>query len=43
MENIAKMLEEKEKEIAEALYKDLSKPEIEAFISEVSLFTFGLC
>ncbi|XP_009355863.2 aldehyde dehydrogenase family 3 member H1 [Pyrus x bretschneideri] len=35
LENIAKMLEEKEKEIAEALYKDLSKPEIEAFISEI--------
>ncbi|KAL6284823.1 hypothetical protein ACE6H2_015752 [Prunus campanulata] len=35
LENIAKMLEEKEKEIAEALYKDLSKPEVEAFISEI--------
>ncbi|KAM1201003.1 hypothetical protein FF1_017333 [Malus domestica] len=35
LENIAKMLEEKEKEITEALYKDLSKPEIEAFISEI--------
>ncbi|CAB4309200.1 unnamed protein product [Prunus armeniaca] len=35
LENIAKMLEEKEKEITEALYKDLSKPEVEAFISEI--------
>ncbi|OIW00359.1 hypothetical protein TanjilG_29926 [Lupinus angustifolius] len=36
LEGIAKMLEEKEKEIAEALYKDLSKPALEAFISEFS-------
>lgn len=43
LENIAKMLEEKEKEITEALYKDLSKPEVEAFISEVSFFSFSPC
>ncbi|MED6218409.1 Aldehyde dehydrogenase 3 member I1, chloroplastic [Stylosanthes scabra] len=30
------MLEEKEKEILEALYKDLSKPRLEGFIAEVS-------
>ncbi|KAK7247613.1 hypothetical protein RIF29_42499 [Crotalaria pallida] len=36
LEGIAKMLEEKEKEIAEALYKDLSKPALEAFITEIS-------
>ncbi|XP_027340668.1 aldehyde dehydrogenase family 3 member I1, chloroplastic-like isoform X2 [Abrus precatorius] len=33
---VARMLEEKEKEITEALYQDLSKPELEAFISEIS-------
>ncbi|MED6218410.1 Aldehyde dehydrogenase 3 member I1, chloroplastic, variant 2 [Stylosanthes scabra] len=36
LEGIAKMLEEKEKEILEALYKDLSKPRLEGFIAEVS-------
>ncbi|KAI4336469.1 hypothetical protein L6164_014991 [Bauhinia variegata] len=36
LKGIAKMLEEKEKDIIEALYKDLSKPGFEAFISEVS-------
>ncbi|KAK7358782.1 hypothetical protein VNO77_00721 [Canavalia gladiata] len=36
LEGIARMLEEKEKEIAEALDKDLSKPELEAFITEIS-------
>ena len=41
LEAIAKMLEEKEKEIIEALDKDLSKPGLEAFISEVS--TFLIC
>lgn len=35
LNNIARMLDEKEKDIIEALYKDLSKPELEAFISEV--------
>lgn len=35
LKGIEKMLEEKEKAIAEALYKDLSKPELEAFVSEV--------
>jgi hypothetical protein len=32
---IDKMIEEKEKDITEALSKDLSKPELEAFIAEV--------
>ncbi|XP_062007406.1 aldehyde dehydrogenase family 3 member H1-like isoform X1 [Rosa rugosa] len=36
LSNIARMLDEKEKDIIEALYKDLSKPELEAFISEIS-------
>ncbi|XP_061346796.1 aldehyde dehydrogenase family 3 member H1-like [Gastrolobium bilobum] len=36
LEGIAKMLEEKEKEISEALDKDLSKPGVEAFITEIS-------
>ncbi|KAL2342886.1 hypothetical protein Fmac_004171 [Flemingia macrophylla] len=36
LEAIVKMLEEKEEEITDALYKDLSKPQFEAFISEVS-------
>ncbi|XP_008246188.1 PREDICTED: aldehyde dehydrogenase family 3 member B1-like, partial [Prunus mume] len=40
LENIAKMLEEKEKEITEALYKDLSKPEVEAFISECLFISY---
>lgn len=35
LNNIARMLDEKERDIIEALYKDLSKPELEAFISEV--------
>lgn len=38
LEAIAKMLEEKEKEITEALYKDLGKPRLEAFITEVFNF-----
>ncbi|TXG60258.1 hypothetical protein EZV62_014831 [Acer yangbiense] len=37
IESIAKMVEEKEKEITEALYKDLSKPETESFVSEISM------
>ncbi|XP_020203974.1 aldehyde dehydrogenase family 3 member H1 [Cajanus cajan] len=36
LEAIARMLEEKEKEITEALYEDLSKPQFEAFIAEVA-------
>lgn len=35
LQNIAKMIDEKERCIAEALYQDLSKPELEAFIAEV--------
>ncbi|MBA0726091.1 hypothetical protein Golax_001941 [Gossypium laxum] len=42
LESISKMIDEKEKEIVEALQKDLSKPELEAFLSEVetSLATY---
>ncbi|KAG2711471.1 hypothetical protein I3843_04G072100 [Carya illinoinensis] len=36
LKSIEKMVEEKEMEITEALYKDLSKPAFEAFISEIS-------
>ncbi|KAF3439291.1 hypothetical protein FNV43_RR17567 [Rhamnella rubrinervis] len=36
LNSISKMLDEKEKDITSALYKDLSKPEIEAFVSEIS-------
>ncbi|KAJ9177874.1 hypothetical protein P3X46_013031 [Hevea brasiliensis] len=36
LESIRKMIVENEKEIAKALYDDLSKPEFEAFISEIS-------
>ncbi|KAG6660607.1 aldehyde dehydrogenase family 3 member H1-like [Carya illinoinensis] len=36
LKSIEKMVEEKEKEITEALHKDLSKPAVEAFISEIS-------
>nr|KJB75338.1 hypothetical protein B456_012G037500 [Gossypium raimondii] len=35
LESISKMIDEKEKEIVEALRKDLSKPELEAFLSEI--------
>jgi aldehyde dehydrogenase (NAD+) len=35
LKGIEKMVEEREKDISEALYKDLSKPEFEAFVSEV--------
>lgn len=35
LESIAKMLEEKEKDILEALHKDLAKPAFEGFIAEV--------
>ncbi|KAG5528977.1 hypothetical protein RHGRI_029589 [Rhododendron griersonianum] len=42
LENILKMVEQREKDILSALHKDLSKPEQEAFISEVSL-TKGSC
>lgn len=35
LEGIAKMLDEKEKEIINALDKDISKPALEAFITEV--------
>ncbi|KAK3211396.1 hypothetical protein Dsin_016102 [Dipteronia sinensis] len=42
IESISKMVEEKEKEIIEALYKDLSKPETESFVSEISMLK-GSC
>lgn len=35
LQNIAKMIDEKERSITEALYQDLSKPELEAFLAEV--------
>jgi len=35
LQNIARMIDEKEKCITEALYQDLSKPELEAFLAEV--------
>uniref|UniRef100_A0A2P2LRG1 Aldehyde dehydrogenase family 3 member I1ic-like n=1 Tax=Rhizophora mucronata TaxID=61149 RepID=A0A2P2LRG1_RHIMU len=35
LKGIVKMVEDKEKEIAEALHMDLDKPELEAFVSEV--------
>ncbi|KAF3959725.1 hypothetical protein CMV_015486 [Castanea mollissima] len=36
LKSIEKMLEEKENDITEALYKDLSKPGLEAFVAEIS-------
>nr|CAC84903.1 aldehyde dehydrogenase [Arabidopsis thaliana] len=36
LQNIARMIDEKEKCITEALYQDLSKPELEAFLAEIS-------
>eukprot|EP00257_Ricinus_communis_P006976 XP_002522917.2 aldehyde dehydrogenase family 3 member I1, chloroplastic [Ricinus communis] len=35
LESIKKMIEEKEKDISEALYKDLAKPELEALTTEI--------
>ncbi|XAR73114.1 Aldehyde dehydrogenase (NAD(+)) [Bertholletia excelsa] len=37
LKSIAKMLDDKEKDIMAALYQDLSKPQHESFISEISL------
>ena len=42
LESISKMIDEKEKEIIEALHKDLSKPELEAFLSEVCILHSSL-
>lgn len=42
LKSIEKMLVECEKDIYEALYRDLGKPEIEAFLSEVSLLSLSL-
>lgn len=39
IQNIANMIEEKEKDIMEAIYMDLSKPRHETFVSEV-IFMF---
>ncbi|KAG7545125.1 Aldehyde dehydrogenase domain [Arabidopsis suecica] len=36
LQSIARMIDEKEKCITEALYQDLSKPELEAFLAEIS-------
>lgn len=35
LQNIAKMIDEKERCITEALHQDLSKPELESFLAEV--------
>ena len=35
LKSISKMVDEREKDIIQALQKDLSKPEFEAFVSEV--------
>lgn len=35
LEGISRMIDEREKEIVEAVHKDLSKPEFEAFVAEV--------
>ncbi|KAK8672808.1 hypothetical protein V6N13_111169 [Hibiscus sabdariffa] len=35
LESISKMVDEKEKEIIKALHEDLSKPELEAYLSEI--------
>jgi len=43
LEAIFKLLKENEKEITEALYKDLAKPQFEAFVSEVFNFLLLLC
>ncbi|KAB5521553.1 hypothetical protein DKX38_025872 [Salix brachista] len=37
LKSIEKMVVEREKDICEALYKDLSKPEFEAFFSEIAM------
>ncbi|KAJ8769172.1 hypothetical protein K2173_000947 [Erythroxylum novogranatense] len=37
LKSILRMVEEKEKDIYEALYKDLAKPEIDAFLSEIAM------
>eukprot|EP00258_Populus_trichocarpa_P014959 XP_006370386.2 aldehyde dehydrogenase family 3 member H1 isoform X1 [Populus trichocarpa] len=37
LKGIEKMVVEREKDICEALYKDLSKPEYEAFVSEIAM------
>ena len=42
LESISKMIDEKEKEIIEALHKDLLKPELEAFLSEVCILHSSL-
>ncbi|VVB10397.1 unnamed protein product [Arabis nemorensis] len=36
LQNIVRMIDEKERSITEALYQDLSKPELEAFLAEIS-------
>ncbi|KAA8547044.1 hypothetical protein F0562_003472 [Nyssa sinensis] len=42
LKSIAKMVEEREEDIVTALLKDLSKPEMETFVSEISM-TKGSC
>ncbi|XP_031259852.1 aldehyde dehydrogenase family 3 member H1-like isoform X2 [Pistacia vera] len=42
LQSIAKMIEENEREIIQALFEDLSKPQFESFVSEISM-TKGSC
>lgn len=37
LESMSRMIDEREKEITEALHKDLSKPEFEAFTAEINM------
>ncbi|XP_021863786.2 aldehyde dehydrogenase family 3 member I1, chloroplastic isoform X2 [Spinacia oleracea] len=37
LEGISRMIDEREKEIVEAVHKDLSKPEFEAFVAEINM------
>lgn len=38
LKSLLKMVEERDKQICDALFSDLSKPEMEAFIHEVNFF-----
>lgn len=40
LQSLRKMIEEREKDILEALYKDLSKPQLEAYVSEVWMLNY---
>lgn len=43
LEGILRMMKEREKEIMEALWNDLAKPETEAYLHEVSLYFSLFC